>query len=105
MTISFHSFQIGGATAHVGDPSGRSTERPQLDPSVVESNTVKLSSAVSVFFNRAVQYAAQRFPSSKNLLPPEVLDNYAWHGKLNLLDFLRTAGYHSRVNVMMARER
>jgi len=36
---------------------------------------------------------------------PKVLDNFQWYKDMNLLEFLRVAGYHSRVNTMLGRER
>jgi len=96
---------IGGATARIGDPSGRSSERPQLDTTVVEYNGRKLSSAVSAFFEAALRYAGKRLrPSKKQYQDPTALNNIEWHQKLTLLDFLKTAGYHSRVNTMISRE-
>ena len=37
---------IGGATARVGDPSGKSLERPELDVNTLEKNTVSITNTI-----------------------------------------------------------
>src|SRR5690625_949621 len=65
---------IGGFTAQVGDPSGRSTTRPQLSPEEVNDN--------------AATYLEQtrRILSSDRL---EVVDNSDWLASLGMEDVLR----------------
>ena len=43
---------FGGATGLIGDPSGKSAERPLLDPEVIKSNVEKQSQQVSEIFSR-----------------------------------------------------
>ncbi|PCH43644.1 hypothetical protein WOLCODRAFT_138495 [Wolfiporia cocos MD-104 SS10] len=96
---------IGGATGLIGDPSGRSTERPLSEASVVERNVKALTGAVHSFFQSALSYARTRFPVSDTpILEPDVRNNLEWLQGLGLLEFLRTVGVHSRVNAMLARE-
>jgi tyrosyl-tRNA synthetase len=77
-----------------------------LDHSVVEYNARKLSSAVLGFFKAALSYAGTRLrPSEKWYGDPVVLDNFEWYQDLTLLDFLNLAGYHTRVNTMISRDR
>ncbi|KAI0374116.1 hypothetical protein BV20DRAFT_1041639 [Pilatotrama ljubarskyi] len=96
---------IGGATGLIGDPSGRSTERPLSARETIESNVVQLTAGITRFFEGAMAYAQKRLPpSSTHLPPPNVQNNLNWLKDLNLLEFLRTVGFHSRVNTMLARE-
>ncbi|KAI0697249.1 hypothetical protein BC835DRAFT_1473316 [Cytidiella melzeri] len=99
---------IGGATGLVGDPSGRDTERPLPDTTVVQSNVEHLSGAVTKFFTSALQYAQTRLGLSSGLMTdlqaPPVLNNLHWLQGVGLLEFLRTVGLHARVNSMIARE-
>lgn len=69
---------IGGFTAQVGDPSGRSTTRPTLSPSEVDAN--------------ADTYLAQ---VRKVLLPEplEVVDNREWLAGLSMTDVLRLSSH------------
>ena len=98
--------QIGGATGLVGDPSGRNTERPLSDASVVENNAGHLVSGITKFFSGAIDYASRRLPpSDAPISPPEVQNNLHWFKDMGLLQFLRTVGFNSRVNTMLTRER
>ncbi|CCM01116.1 uncharacterized protein FIBRA_03164 [Fibroporia radiculosa] len=96
---------IGGATGLIGDPSGRSTERPLSEESVVEHNVHSLTTAIQRFFSRATEYARDRLqPSQTPLLQPDVRNNLEWTKDMGLLEFLRKIGIHSRINSMMGRE-
>ena len=98
--------QIGGATGLIGDPSGRSTERPLSTRETIEKNVTQLTAGIAKFFDNAKKYADKRLRSaSAQTLPPNILNNLNWLKDLNLLEFLRTVGFHSRVNAMLARER
>jgi tyrosyl-tRNA synthetase len=103
--------QIGGATGLVGDPSGRDTERPLSEATVVQSNVQHLSDAVTKFFTGALRYAQTRLSLNNDqtvdfaLTPPTVMNNLQWLKGVGLLEFLRTVGLHARVNSMIARER
>ncbi len=79
---------IGGATARIGDPSGKSTERPLLPPEVVEANAHALLSQV------------------QKLLPFPILvrNNYDWLGSIPLIDFLREAGKYLTVSYLLSKE-
>jgi len=78
---------LGGATGRIGDPSGKSIERPLLDEKTLSYNVGRLES----FFH-------QILPSSK------VLNNQDWLGSLSLIDFLRDVGKLFRIGPMLAKE-
>lgn len=50
------AFQVGGATAQIGDPSGRKSERPQLSVSEVQANSQKLLENLNKIFSNHKQY-------------------------------------------------
>jgi len=79
---------LGGATGRIGDPSGKSTERPLLDETTLQNNMASLR----VFFERIF---------GGNCV---ILDNYDWFSKFSLIDFLRDVGKHFRVGSMLAKE-
>ncbi|KAI0780136.1 hypothetical protein C8Q74DRAFT_1263415 [Fomes fomentarius] len=96
---------IGGATGLIGDPSGRSTERPLSTRETIAHNVEQLTTGINNFFGRAMEYAERRLPpSAARIAPPNVQNNLTWLKDLNLLEFLRTVGFHSRVNSMLARD-
>jgi len=101
---------MGGATGAIGDPSGRSTERPILSPSKLQENVSSITEQVYRFFTRGTQYIETRggYPSAlsgKNVdQGVRVLNNQDWFKDFSFLDFLRDVGKFARVNVMLTRD-
>ncbi|KAK1408107.1 hypothetical protein QVD17_39740 [Tagetes erecta] len=85
---------VGGATGRVGDPSGKSLERPELDIQTLERNISGISNTVVQILNRIDD-------SNESI---RVLNNYDWWKDVKLLDFLKDVGRFARVNTMMAKE-
>lgn len=79
---------IGGATACIGDPSGKKSERPLLPIETVQSNASKL-----------IQQVQKLLP-----FPLTIVNNYDWLGKYSLIDFLRDVGKHITVSYLLAKE-
>ncbi len=82
---------LGGATGLIGDPSGKTAERPMLDTSVVDRNVILLSNQVH-----------QILGQDSELLT--IVNNLDWWSKMNVTDFLRNVGKYVTVNQMMAKE-
>ena len=78
---------LGGATGKIGDPSGKSHERPLLTEEVLQKNILGI-----------------RKQLESCLKTPIVLNNDDWLGSFNLIDFLRDVGKHFRVGPMMGKE-
>jgi tyrosyl-tRNA synthetase len=98
--------QIGGATGLVGDPSGRTTERPTAARERIAENVVHLKQAVARFFEGARTYAQPYLTKDKKTThPEEILDNLSWWKDVSFLDFLRDVGVHARMSSMLARDR
>lgn len=84
---------LGGATGLIGDPGGRSGERPLLDPAVAARNAEGIRKNME-------QLLDFRHPSA----PATVLNNYDWYKNFSVLDFLRDVGRYFRVGPMLAKE-
>jgi tyrosyl-tRNA synthetase len=85
-------FLAGGGTGMIGDPSGKSTERPLLSLDEIASNT------------RAIRTQLERFvnPSGKN---GAIVENNAdWLAPLKAIEFMRDVGKHFTVNYMLQKE-
>nr|CAB3499407.1 unnamed protein product [Digitaria exilis] len=107
---------IGGATGRVGDPSGKSAERPELDVAAVEANSDAIKSLVAQILGRIPEPAhAHDSQPVKNDQPLVnsgsatmgsfvILDNYDWWKDITLLDFLKEVGRFARVGTMIAKE-
>ncbi|PUZ38660.1 hypothetical protein GQ55_9G214600 [Panicum hallii var. hallii] len=108
---------VGGATGRVGDPSGKSAERPELDVAAVEANSDAIKSLVDQILGRVPEPAHHSQPatnqqplvnsaadSSANMGSFVILDNYDWWKDITLLDFLKEVGRFARVGTMIAKE-
>ena len=84
---------IGGATAMVGDPSGKSKERNLLTAKEIQYNMFGIRKQLQRFLD---------FESEDNAAV--IVNNAEWLGKFNVLDFIRDVGKMVTVNTMMAKE-
>lgn len=82
---------VGGGTAMVGDPSGKTEMRKMLTREQIQENGEKFKIQLSRYLD---------FNEDKALM----VDNYEWLGKLNYIDFLRDIGRHFSVNRMLSFE-
>ena len=82
---------VGGATAQIGDPSGRSSARNMLSRETVASNAESLRSQLARFIT--LENGKAHF-----------VNNNDWFKDLLLLDFLRDIGSRFSVNRMLAQE-
>ena len=85
---------IGGATALIGDPSGRNTERPLLTEEQVSLNSQGIVESISNILDFS--------PSSKN--SALLLNNHDWFKNMNLLHFMRDYGKLFKVQNMIAKD-
>ncbi|XP_010549888.1 PREDICTED: tyrosine--tRNA ligase, chloroplastic/mitochondrial [Tarenaya hassleriana] len=92
---------IGGATGRVGDPSGKSQERPELDVHTLEKNIAGISSIITKILDQNVGKSSLNPNSSSSYA---ILNNYDWWKDVKLLDFLRDIGKFARVGTMIAKE-
>src|SRR5258708_5733962 len=80
---------IGGGTGMIGDPGGKSVERPLLDQATVAANAEKIA-----------EQAKRLFGSADFTL----VNNADWLGGLKMIEFLRDVGKHFTVNAMLQRD-
>jgi tyrosyl-tRNA synthetase len=85
---------LGGGTGLIGDPSGKTAERPLLPEEVVQTNL----HALSHIFGAVLDFSYAR--TNRALL----LDNVEWLSPLSLLDVLRNAGKHISANHLAQRD-
>ncbi len=78
---------LGGATGKIGDPSGKSTERPLLTHETLQKNV----EGIRKQFQRCL----------KN---PLILNNDDWLTNYGLVAFLRDVGKHFRVGPMLGKD-
>ncbi|MBN1623507.1 MAG: tyrosine--tRNA ligase, partial [Clostridia bacterium] len=82
---------LGGGTAMVGDPTGKTDMRKMITREEINHNAQCFKRQMSNFID---------FSEGKAIM----LDNYDWLGNLNYVDFLREIGVHFSVNRMLTAE-
>ena len=83
---------VGGGTAMVGDPSGKTESRPILSSADIEANAAAIKQQLSRFLD---------FRSDDKAM---LLNNADWLMGLKYIEFLRDVGRHFSVNRMLAAE-
>jgi tyrosyl-tRNA synthetase len=79
---------VGGGTALVGDPSGKTATRAVLTPEQIEANLPPIREQLSRYFT---------FEDDRALM----VNNADWLVPLRYIDFLRDVGRHFNVNQML----
>ena len=83
---------VGGATAMVGDPSGRTDMRQMMTKERVQNNFNEVKSLV------------ERFVDTKGENPAIIVNNADWFNGYDYVDFMRDVGRYFNVNEMLANE-
>lgn len=84
---------IGGATAFIGDPSFKATERKLLSADTVKQNINGIKAQIEKLLNTTTE-------CNEAIL----VDNYDWMSEYSFIDFTREVGKLITVNYMMAKE-
>jgi tyrosyl-tRNA synthetase len=84
---------VGGGTGLIGDPGGKSAERPLMTLEQVEANVEALRLQLSRFLD---------FEVAAN--PARLVNNAEWLTKISAIELLRDIGKHVTVNYMLAKE-
>ncbi len=85
---------LGGATGRVGDPSGRTTERPLLSKEEIDHNV----QCIGRQLGRFLDFDSARANRAR------LVNNHDWFGPMTFLDFIRDAGKHIPVSYMLAKD-
>ena len=83
---------VGGATAMVGDPSGRTDLRKMLTPEQVEHNFNEVKSLI------------ERFVVTTGDNPATIVNNAEWFKGYDYVNFMRDVGKHFNVNKMLSND-
>lgn len=83
---------MGGATAGIGDPTGKSEMRKMLTREEIDNNIESIKKTLRVFLD---------FDGEN---PAEIVNNADWFDHINYLDFMREYGVHFNINKMLSNE-
>jgi len=81
---------LGGATAKIGDPSGKTDMRKMVTDEFVNSNYAKIEKIIGKFVDLTGENKAI------------ILNNSEWFKGYDYIDFMRDIGVHFNVNKMLA---
>lgn len=83
---------VGGGTGLIGDPGGKTAERPLADAEVVSKNA------------EAIRRQLERFLDFTGPNAARMINNADWLSSLRAVDFMRDVGKHFTVNYMLAKD-
>ena len=83
---------MGGATATIGDPSGKTELRNMMTKEAIADNIAKIKNTLSVFLD---------FEGDN---PAVIVNNADWFKGYDYIDFMRDIGVHFNVNKMLSSE-
>lgn len=83
---------VGGATALIGDPSGKKDMRKMMSKEEVAKNASEIKKLLS------------RFVKLDGENPALIVDNADWLKPISFIDFLRDVGVHFNVNEMLGKD-
>lgn len=83
---------MGGATACIGDPSGKQEMRKMMTKEQIDENIQKIKKTLSVFLD---------FDGDN---PAIIVNNADWFKDYSYIDFMREIGVHFNVNKMLSNE-
>ncbi|XP_068459410.1 tyrosine--tRNA ligase, mitochondrial [Clinocottus analis] len=91
---------LGGATARIGDPSGKTSERERMSEDAVEANTRSIRESIQRIFTNHELHVQDGSCKPGTVT---VLDNLSWYKNWGAVDFLSEAGRHFRMGTMLSR--
>ncbi len=83
---------MGGATACIGDPSGKSEIRKVMNKETINKNIEKIKNSLKIFLD---------FDGDN---PAIIVNNSDWFNSFSYIDFMREIGIHFNVNKMLSNE-
>lgn len=92
---------IGDSTASIGDPSGRSSERPILSSDEIEANSFGISADINRIFANYRKYFCKT--SADHYEEPIILNNSSWYKSKNVISFISDIGREMRMGDLLSR--
>jgi tyrosyl-tRNA synthetase len=83
---------VGGGTGLIGDPSGKSSERPLADTDTVMANA------------ESIRRQLERFLDFSGPAAARMINNAEWLVELRAVEFMRDVGKHFTVNYMLQKD-
>ena len=94
---------VGGGTASVGDPTGRTKARPHLSAAVRRQNINGIEKQLSRIWTNVLALGEKHKQGSRDG-KSDLLNNERWLQSSSILDVLSTVGAGLRLGAMMGRD-
>ncbi|XP_044253839.1 tyrosine--tRNA ligase, mitochondrial [Tribolium madens] len=91
---------IGGATAKIGDPSGKTSEREKLASVFVDENVIGIRNNIERIFYNHEKYL---WKQKEKLAPLTIVNNESWYSKMSPIDLIGGAGRYLRMGTLLSR--
>ncbi|KAK6642804.1 hypothetical protein RUM43_004306 [Polyplax serrata] len=95
---------LGGATAQIGDPSGRNKDRPEMLRTVVEHNAEKIEHSIRVLFENHLEYFCDKADLPKNIQELQIVNNIDWYNDMSALYFINNIGRNFRLGPLLGKQ-
>jgi tyrosyl-tRNA synthetase len=95
-------YLMGGATAMIGDPSGKQSARAQLSTEEVLKNSQQIQADLQLILGNLFAYLKTR--EALEMEEYSMLNNRNFYEGLNIIDFLTRYGFHLNMASMLKRE-
>ncbi|XP_044719849.1 tRNA synthetases class I (W and y) domain-containing protein [Hirsutella rhossiliensis] len=95
---------IGGATARIGDPTGRMTSRAIVSNGIIAKNITKMHYQISKIWVNVIELKRKYGYPDDWAAKRHLLNNSMWLQGLSMYDFTKAIARHTRVGPMLSRD-
>ena len=101
----FHTVTlIGGTTAQVGDPTGRSTQRDDLDPIERKANVTQMHLQLKAMWMHVEELGRNHGYHWHRYWKRAILNNNVWLNKVSIHEVLKLMGSGMRMGSLLSRD-
>ncbi|KAL4709856.1 hypothetical protein ACJJTC_003819 [Scirpophaga incertulas] len=93
---------IGGATGHIGDPSGKTMDRVALQTEIIQQNVKALAKNLETVFQNHKDYIWDK--EEEKLKPIRIVNNESWYRNINSIEFVSEIGRNFRMGTMLLKQ-
>ena len=95
---------LGGATAKIGDPTGRTASRPKTAAALRTANMVAMHYQLKKLWLNVEAYGRKYGYNWEWSWHRELVNNNAWLNKLSIMEVLQVLGPGMRIGTMLSRD-
>ncbi|XP_053607108.1 tyrosine--tRNA ligase, mitochondrial [Plodia interpunctella] len=93
---------LGGATGHIGDPSGRNSDRVALEKDFIDNNIKCIKKNLETVFDNHYRYI---WPKNEDFLKPlKIVNNESWYRNIDAIKFVSEIGRNFRMGTMLLKQ-